>query len=257
MKKIIFTVALATLLMSCSELMYNPNSSNPYYYGMNRIEKQKFKKTTTLKSIDYTDENLKYLLSEGYILVGYCAYRDRFIGIQEAVNAGCAVGATFMLYKHTYVGTASGTAVLPWYTPGEIYTVNSSTSGTVNAYGSSNFSAYGSNGYAYGSSNGSARANYNSSTTTTIRGQGSFSYYAVPYSHDYYDQYAVYLVKKYYYYRTPRDYYSKPDAKTKIGKLNANQRFEVISFCGHKDFMPIKIGNNTYYLDCYDNGAIQ
>ena len=123
----------------------------------------------------------------------------------------------------------------------------------MNAYGSSNSSYYSNNGYGFGNSTSTASGSYNSTTTTTITGPGSFTFYDVPYSTDYYDQYAIYLVKKYYFHKIAKDYYSKPDIKFKVGILKAGQKFEVINWCGNGSFLKIKIENQILYTDCNDD----
>ena len=163
-------------------------------------------------------------------MIGYDALRYTFIGYQEAINAGCWIGASVMLYKHQYVGTASGRSVVPFYNPGDTYTVNSRTSGAVSAYGSTTASVFGSGGYAYGSSYSSGYGTYNSNTTTTITTPGSLSYYAVPYSNDYYDQYAIYFVKRYYRFELDIPVFQKADIKSKtITTVKNNDWFEIIS----------------------------
>ena len=220
-----------------------------YYLNLHRT-KDKVRPTKQLSSYDYTDNNVKYFTENGYVMLGYDAIRHTYIGYQEAVNAGCWIGATVMLYKHQYVGTASGTAVVPFYNQGDTYTVNSRTSGSVNTYGSSNASVYGSGGYAYGSSTSRGYGTYNSNTTTTITTPGSFSYYSVPYSNDYYDQWAIYYVKKYYRSEQNISLFQKAsNASKQVGTVQQNVWFEILSK-GDK-FTKIKYQGVVGYISAY------
>jgi len=206
---------------------------NTYYVNLNRISKEKFKPTHGLTQYDYNENNLQYFNQNGYILIGYNALRSTYIEQQEAINTGCWIGANVLLYKYQYIGTSSGTAVVPFYNPGDTYTVNSRSAGSV--------SVYGTGGYGYGS--------YNSNSTTTITTPGSFSYYSVPYSNDYYDQYAAYFVKKFY--RIPDQnvaLFQRPNSSSKeIMVVKQNEWFEIISK-SNKDFYKILYKDNIGYI---------
>lgn len=177
-------------------MSYMNKNANPYYFGMKVVNDIKLKKTKSVAIYDYTEDNIKYFLSRGYVIKAKTAFRNRFVHMSWAELAAKQMGSSVMLCKREYVGTASGTSVIPWYVPGDTYTVNSRTSGSVSANGYGNSMVIGSNGYAVGSSSSSAYGTYNSNTTTTIQGPGRYDYYSVPYSYDYYDQYAVFLVKE-------------------------------------------------------------
>lgn len=229
MKTFLFTSFLSLILTSCS--FYSAKNYNIYYLNLHKTSSDKFKPTKRLSSYDYTENNMNYFKENGYVMIGYDAIRHTYIGYQEAVNAGCWLGATVMLYKHQYVGTASGTAVVPFYNQGETYTVNSRTSGSVSTYGSGTASAFGSGGYAYGSSFNRGYGSYNSNTTTTITTPGSFSYYSVPYSNDYCDQYAFYFAKKFYRVEQNIDLFQKASySSSVILKIKENEWFEVLSW---------------------------
>ncbi|WP_417354447.1 hypothetical protein [Flavobacterium sp.] len=118
-------------------------------------------------------------------MIGYSSIRSTYIGVDLAEEAGKRKGATVLLYKQIYVGTATGTRVLPWYHQGDTYTMKQNTQGSVNI---------GSSGYVL-DSNYSGTAKYSQSTTTTIKAPDYYTYHRVPYSKDYYDQYAMYLAK--------------------------------------------------------------
>lgn len=250
MRNLFVFVLLALAFESCSFLYGDPMMSNTYYTNSIKLGNEKYKKTKELTRYDYSDENVKYFQQRGYVVIGYSALRYTFIGIQEAINAGCAYGATVLLYKHAYVGTASGRTVLPWYSPGDTYTINSHTSSSANAYGYSNMSAYGSAGYAYGNAYGYASGTGNSNTTTTITGPGSVTYYSIPYSNDYYDQYAIYMVKKYNWVTTDADVFDSPSTKhKKLGKLPKYAYFEVLDKnVSRGRYVKIKYGTLTAYI---------
>jgi hypothetical protein len=169
---------------------------NPYYFGMKIINQTKLKKSNEAKIYDYTENNIKYFLERGYVVKAKSSFRNIFVDLSWAELAAKQMGSDVVLCKREYVGTASGRSVIPWYVPGETYTINSKTSGSVSANGYSNSTVIGSNGYAIGSSSSSAYGTYNSSTTSTIQSPGRYDYYSVPYSYNYYDQYAVFLVKE-------------------------------------------------------------
>jgi hypothetical protein len=192
-------------------------NANPYYFGMRVINDTKLKKTESVAIYDYTEDNIKYFLSRGYVIKAKSAFRNTFIHMSWAELAAKQMGSNVVLCKREYVGTSSGTSVIPWYVPGETYTVNSKTSGSVSANGYANSVVIGSNGYAVGSSSSSAYGTYNSNTTTTIQSPDRYDYYSVPYSYNYYDQYAVFLVKE-------QDIQDILDAKNKVVK---NKKIEI------------------------------
>lgn len=229
MRTLLFGFLVCVSFSSCISAKYY----NTYYVNLNKISKEKFKPTKSLTTYDYNENNLQYFNQNGYVLIGYNSIRSTYIDRQEAINTGCWIGASVMLYKYQYVGTASGTAVVPFYNPGDTYTVNSRSSGSV--------SVYGTGGSAYGS--------YNSNSTTTITTPGSFSYYSVPYSNDYYDQYTAFFVKKYY--RVPEQnvaLFQKPNSSSsEIMVVKQNEWFEVVSKA-NKDFYKVIYEGNTGYI---------
>lgn len=193
MKKLkILAFGVTLLFVGCSSFM---NSSNPFKLSMKVVNNVKLKKSNHVTIYDYNEENVKYFLNKGYIVKAKSAFRNRLVHITGVELAAKQIGSDVALYKREYVGTASGVDIIPWYVPGETYTVKSSTKGSVSANGYGSATVIGSNGYAIGSSSSSAYGTYNSNTTTTIQAPGKYEYYSVPYSLDYYDQYAVFLVK--------------------------------------------------------------
>jgi hypothetical protein len=213
MRNLLFLVILSVTFSSCV-FIYSARNQNMYYLNLQKTSNEKFHETKQISNYDYTDNNVKYFTENGYVMIGYDAIRHTYIGYQEAVNAGCWIGATVMLYKHQYIGTSSGNALVPFYNQGDTYSVNSKKTGSVNLYGSSSASVYGSGGYAYGNSTSRVYGTSNSSTSTTITTPGSFSYYSVPYSNDYYGV----------------NFYTKADTKSKkLLIIPANSWFELIS----------------------------
>jgi hypothetical protein len=195
MKSIKFIILCLTfMLTSC--MSYMNKKANPYYFGMKVINQTKLKKSKEAKIYDYTEDKIKYFLERGYVVKAKSAFRNTFVHLSWAELAAKQMGSDIVLCKREYVGTASGRSVIPWYVPGETYTVTSRTSGSVSANGYGNTTVIGSNGYSIGSSSSSAYGTYNSNTTTTIQAPGKYEYYSVPYSYNYYDQYAVFLVKE-------------------------------------------------------------
>ena len=229
-KLLVFSLAL--LLTSCKA--YLNKNANPYYFGMKVIDNTQFKKTKSVKTYDYTESNADYFFKKGYVVKAKSAFRNKFVDMSWAELAAKQMGSNVMLCKREYIGTASGTSVIPWYVPGETYTVNSKTSGTVSDKGYGNSTIISNNGYAVGRSSSSAYGTYNSNTTTTVQGPGRYDYYSVPYSYDYYDQYALFLVKKYY-WLNDSEYddgilYKEPKNNSKIlAKIKSHEFFEVIN----------------------------
>ena len=236
---------MTTFILGCAT--YKPIDSNPFFNRMTKVDKKRYKRTLTINLQNYSDTMLQYFRERGYVVIGYTAFRDQFVGIQRAAGAGGEIGATVLLYKHTYVGNASGTAVIPFYIPGDRYTINTQSSGSVSAYGSSNFSTIGNGGYSFGSSQSSLSGSYRSSSTTTITGPGSFSYYTVPYSNDYYDQYAIYMVQKFYYIEEETTIFRKPTKKDPAGTLPKNVWFEVIM--KGKNTHMVRVNGRVYFID--------
>ena len=177
--------------------MSNVNKTqNPYYFGMKTLISTKLKKTDQATIYNYSEENLKYFLNNGYVIKAKSAFTNTYVNLSWAELAAKQMGSDVILVKHNYVGTASGRKIIPWYVPGETYTIKSKTIGTINTTANSNTTVIGSSGYAIGQTSTSGQGTYDSNTTTTIQGPDKYQLYSVPYSYDYYDQYAVFLVKE-------------------------------------------------------------
>lgn len=223
----LLVLGLALLLTSC--MAYLNQNANPYYFGMKVVDDTKFKKAKSVETYDYTENNANYFFKRGYVVKAKSAFRNTFVHMSWAELAAKQMGSDVMLCKREYVGTASGTSVIPWYVPGETYTVNSRTSGSVSANGYGSSMVVGSNGYAIGSSSSSAYGTYNSNTTTTIQGPGRYDYYSVPYSYNYYDQYALFLVKKYYWIEESMPLHTKADINSPYNQyVKSNDWFILI-----------------------------
>jgi hypothetical protein len=241
----LLVLSLALLLTSC--MAYLNKYSNPYYFGMKIIDGTKFKKAKSVGTFDYTENNADYFFKKGYVVKAKSAFRNTFVHMSWAELAAKQMGSDVMLCKREYVGTASGTSVIPWYVPGETYTVNSRTSGSFSANGYGSSMVVGSNGYAIGSSSSSAYGTYNSNTTTTIQGPGRYDYYSVPYSYNYYDQYALFLVKKYYWSDKDFSYYNDKKFKNFVGYIKAGEWFELAEKNGK--YRRIIYEGNSFYLN--------
>lgn len=238
MKKVLILLTILFVFPSCGA--YLNKHSNPYYYGMKVIDNSKYKKTK-LKNVeiyDYSDSNIEYFLKRGYIIKAKSSFRNTFVDLSWAQLAASQLGSDVILCKRDYVGTASGTMVIPWRIPGETYTSTSTTSGSISLNGYNNTSIVSSNGYyAIGSSSSTINGIHNSTTTTTIRTPDKYQLYSVPYSKDYYDQYAVFLVKKYYQLEY-HDYYdgtiyngTKKNSQN-IGTIKPSHYFELLEETG-------------------------
>lgn len=213
------------LLTGC--MAYMNKNINPYYFGMTEIDKTDYKKSKDVKSYDYTENNIKYFLNRGYVVKAKSAFRERFIHLSWAELAAKQMGATIMLLDRDYAGKVSGRQALAWRVPGDTYTVTSNTKGNVSYDSNTNSYAVGSNGYAFGSSSTYGNADYNSSTKTTIQGPDKIQYASVPYEHHYYDQYAVFMVKKYYWADTDVPYYSDKKLDNFVGYIKAGEWFQL------------------------------
>jgi tetratricopeptide (TPR) repeat protein len=229
-------------------MAYLNQTENPYYFGMKVVDNTKFEKSKSVTIYDYTQDNANYFFKRGYVVKAKSAFRNTFVQMFWADLAAKQMGSDIMLCKREYVGTASGASVVPWYVPGETYTLNSRTSGSINATGYGSFTVIGSSGYAIGSSSSSAYGSFNSNTTTTIQGPGRYDYYSVPYSYKYYDQYALFLVKKYYWLNNRSSMYKEANTKSEIIKyVNANEWFEVINKSGK--FIKINLNGFEGYIE--------
>lgn len=188
-------LVLLFLLSSCGAYM-NKNI-NPYYFGMTVYDSQKLKKPKEVKIYNYSDNNLEYFLSKGYKVKAKSAFTERNVHMDWAKLSSKQLGAPIMLLTNEYAGSVSGRRTLAFRIPGEKYIVTSNTNANLNYNSNTDAYAVGTNGYAYGSSTTTGNANYNSSTRTTIQSPDKYSYKSVAYKNNYYDYYAVYLVKEY------------------------------------------------------------
>jgi len=233
MKKLLPLIILSLTLLNCGA--YVNKSSNPYYFGMVTVDKTQYKKIKhkNVKIYDYTDSNAEYFLKRGYIIKAKSSFRNTFVDLSWAQLAASQLGSDVLLCKSNYVGTASATTVIPWRVAGETYIATSTTSGNISLNGYSDSSVIGSNGYAFGNSTSNVNGTHSSTTTTTIRTPDKYQLYSVPYSKDYYDQYALFMVKKYYWLSLNAyydgSYYNGIDKNSsKIGTIKANHFFEIL-----------------------------
>jgi hypothetical protein len=121
-------------------------------------------------------EDGRRLQEQGYAAIGVAGFRGGMASQQQLVSQAKRVGAEVVLYNSQFSHTESGVAPVLSYQPGQAYTTQT--------YGTANANAYGSGGYAYG------YGTYSGTSTTTTPGTLSTQY--VPYSHDLYDQGAVF-----------------------------------------------------------------
>jgi hypothetical protein len=170
---------------------------NPYYFGMTVFDSKKLKKPKDVKIYNYSENNLAYFLSKGYKIKAKSAFTERNVHMDWAKLSAKQLGAPIMLLKDEYAGSVSGRRTLAFRIPGEKYIVTSNTNSTLNYNSNTDAYAVGTNGYAFGSSTTTGNANYNSSTKTTIQGPDKYGYKSIAYKNNYYDYYAIYLVKKY------------------------------------------------------------
>ena len=170
-----------------------PNGGKPFELTFEFISKNKFAARTSLSKYDLSDNNLEYFTKQGYVLIGNSEFISTYYSYQEAINLGCEIGASVLLYRYDYYGTESGTSV------GRIsngdsrtYQIQSSTKTTYSGVGNYNYSAIGNNGYAFGYGNSNVNGQSKSTTQTTLYDPGTFSYVVVPYEYNYYKQEAVF-----------------------------------------------------------------
>lgn len=239
---IIFLIAI--VLTSCGGYI---NSTNPYKLSMRIVDKTKTKKTSKVNIYDYSENNLNYFFNKGYVVKAKSAFRNRMVHISGVELAAKQIGSDVALYLTEFYGTASGIEVLSWSVPGETYIVNSKTSGNISINGNGNSTIVGSNGYAIGNSSSSSHGSYNSSTTTTIQGPSKYVYKAVPYSYNYYDQYALFLVKKYYWLESGVNIYKDASIKSDIlTYIKPYEKFTIIK--KNKNFIHINYNGFEGYL---------
>lgn len=227
MKSKLLLVGLTIFLLTGCMAYMNKNV-NPYYFGMTEIDKTDYKKSKNVKSYDYTENNIEYFLQKGYVIKAKSAFRERYVHLSWAELAAKQMGATIMLLDRNYAGKVSGRQALAWRVPGDTYSVTSNTKGNVSYDSNTNAYVVGNNGYAYGSSSTYGNANYNSSTKTTIQGPDKIQYASVPYEHHYYDQYAVFLVKKYYWTNYDTAFYEDDDLEKSSTRVQPGEWFELL-----------------------------
>lgn len=242
-----------------SSIQIFPNGGKPFELTFEFISKDKFPARTSLNKYDLSDNNLNYFTNQGYVLIGNSEFISTYYSYQEAVNLGCEIGASVLLYRYDYYGTESGTSV------GRVsngdsrtYQVQSSTKTTYSGVGNYNYSAVGNNGYAFGYGNSNLSGQSKSTTQTTIYDPGTFSYVVVPYEYNYYKQEAVYLVKKYYWLDNSIALYDNSSlTKASNQKIEKGKLFEILNWCSGKTAMKIKFDSKHYYLSCSDLKSVK
>ena len=229
MKNFILLIVVSFTITSCATMGEAiAIDQNLYFKNLKVIYKKNWQRSKSPISVyDFNDNNMKYFVENGYVVWAYDAIRHTYISYDDAVHVGKYYGIPIMLYKYQYVGTASGTALLSIYNPGDTYLLNSTTSGRIRAGGASGY--------------------YNSNTLTTITTPGSFSYQALPYSNDYYDQWAIYYVKKYFRSKQSISIYEKgTNVSRTITIMDPNSWFEILS--EGKSFKKVKFQNQIGYI---------
>lgn len=222
--------------------------ANPYYFGQHILDNTKYKKVKSVGIYDYTENNAKYFLDRGYIIKAKTAFRNTLVHMSWAELAAKQMGASVMLYQNDYVGTSSGTTAIPWYIPGETYVVNSQTNSNINLNSYGNSMVVGSNGYGVGSSSSSLNGTYNSNTTTTLQTPGKYVMREMAYSYNYYDQYALFMVKKYYWINQKVSFLEKPKKDSKLfSEINSGEWFILLNK-GSK-FNKIQYNGTVGYVD--------
>ena len=224
MKTKLLLIGIGFFVLSGCGAYLNKNV-NPYYFGMKTVDPQIYKKSKDVKWYDYTEDNVKYFLKRGYVIKAKSSFRERYVHSSWAELAAKQMGATVMLTERDYVGSVSGRRTLAWTVPGDTYRVTSNTNGNINYNSNTDAYVYGSSGYAIGNSTTNGNVNYNSSTTTTIQGPDKYRVASVPYENHYYDQYAAFMVKKYYWTSSDVSYYSDKKLENFAGTIKAGEWF--------------------------------
>lgn len=227
MKTKLLLIGIGFFVLSGCGAYMNKNV-NPYYFGMKTIDPQVYKKSKDVKSYKYDENSVKYFLKRGYVIKAKSAFRERYVHSSWAELAAKQMGATVMLTDRDYVGTVSGRRTLAWTVPGDTYRVTSNTNGNISYNSNTDAYVYGSSGYAIGNSTTNGNVNYNSSTTTTIQGPDKLRVTSVPYQNHYYDQYAVFMVKKYYWTNYSVAYYNDKKLEVSAGRVKSGEWFELL-----------------------------
>jgi len=192
--KTIKILVLLFVITGCGR--YLNKNANPFYFGMTVFDSKKLKKPKDVEIYAYSDESLRYFIQQGYQVKAKSAFREQYVDISWAKLASKQLGTPIMLVKQDYAGSVSGKQALPFKIPGEKYIVTSETNSDVDYNSNTNSYVVGTNGYAIGSSSTTGSGNYNSTTTTTIQSPDKYGYTTVEYKNDYYNYFAVFLVKE-------------------------------------------------------------
>lgn len=221
---------LIFIISSCGIM----NESNPFNKYSKVIDGTKYKKVRDKDRDIYkytSKEDVKYFLEKGYILKAQSAFRYTYTDPSWLDLAAKNFGAQVVLAKQKYAGSQTGTQRLIWRVPGETYKVSSSTKGSVSYNSQTDSYVYGSSGSsAYGHSSTYGNGSYSSTTTTIIQEPDRYRTQSVPYRYDYYDYYAVFLVKKYYWANKKTKIYAdkKLTQEVRTYTLKPKEWFEVL-----------------------------
>lgn len=244
-----FLILLTILLSSCGAMM---NSLyNPYNSFSKIVDDTKYKNVRNKNRVVYKytdDEDIKYFLKRGYIVKATSAFRYSYIDRSWLELAAKRFGSEVVLSKRQHAGTRRGVQALRWRVPGDTYRATSRTNGSVSYNSNTNSYVYSSNGSAaYGRSSTYGGGNYSSTTTTIIQGPDKYKTQYVPYSRNFYNYFAVFLVKKYYSVNYPVKVYKNRRLTHEDETLKSNEWFEVIkkkknfikiSYRGKEGFIP-------------------
>ncbi len=246
-KKIKLLVGIIGLFLIFGCGAYMNKNMNPYYFGMTIVDNQVYKKSKGVDSYKYDENSVKYFLKRGYVVKAKSAFRETYVHLSWAELAAKQLGATVMLTDRNYVGSISGRTTLAWTVPGDTYKVTSNTNGNISYNSNTNSYVYGNSGYAVGNSSTNGNVKYNSTTTTTIQGPDKLQVTSVPYQNHYYDQYAVFMVKKYYWSDKDFSYYHDKKFKDFAGSIKAGEWFELGEKSGK--YRKIIYGGKSYYVN--------
>lgn len=230
MKKLypLILLIMSFLFSSCGA--YLNKKVNPFHFGMTKIDPQIYKKTKKVNAYVYKENSVKYFLKRGYVIKAKSAFRNRYIHSDWAKLSAKQMGANIVLLDRQYVGSVSGRRALVFKVPGETYRVTSSTNGNIRYDSNTDSYLYGSNWDAYGTSTTSGNINHSSTTTTTIQAPDRYQATSVPYQHHYYDHFAVFMVKKYYWTVSNVPFYKDSKLKEQIGIINGGNWFQLYEY---------------------------
>lgn len=196
---VLFSLLVALLLSGCGALL---NKGNPYYKYSTIVDEKKYDKVRNKDRSIYeykgNEEDVEYFLKRGYIVKAKAAFRyNLFIHNDWLELAAKRFGSEVVLASREYAGSRARVRPLTFRVPGEKYHIASETT-----VGNRTYTTY-----------------------STVKMPDKYETSFITTKDNYYDYYAIFLVKKYFTVNDLVTIYKTRDLEMKVDSISPGEWF--------------------------------